>query len=72
MQIQEFLMPTAVKDIGTISVTTWDFRDGQNRPIDLFEYSGLQSRSGAIVKISEVSVTSNETGAVDQTYTFNF
>jgi len=34
LTIEEFLMPSAVQEIGTIIVTTWDMREGENKPID--------------------------------------
>lgn len=72
MTIEEFLMPQSVFDIGTIEVITYDFRDGEYRPIDLFEYKDLKTVSGAIFKLSEVVVDSNTTSLIDQTYIFNF
>ena len=72
MTIEEFLMPQSVFDIGTIEVITYDFRDGEYRPIDLFEYDDIKTVSGAIYKLSEVEVETNTTSLIDQTYIFHF
>ena len=63
--LEEFLMPTSIREIGMIKVITYDKRGGQDRPIDMFEYDKLQPRSGAITKLSEVESESKITGLID-------
>ena len=72
MTIEEFLMPTAVQDIGVIQVITYDKREGVFRAIDQINFDNLVTRSGALTKLQDVQVTSTMTGRTDQTYTFNF
>ena len=51
MTVEEFVMPTAVQDIGNIEVVTWDIKEGQMRPIDVIDFDELKTESGAIEKV---------------------
>lgn len=72
MTIEEFLTPTSVQPFGAIEVTTFDFRNGTFRAIDILDFVGLYTVSGAIYKVSEVSVGTDVTSLTDQVYTFHF
>jgi hypothetical protein len=72
MTIEEFLTPTSVQPFGAIEVTTFDFRNGTFRAIDILDFTGLSTKSGAIYKVSDVSVGTDVTSLTDQEYTFHF
>jgi len=66
--LEEFLMPTAAQEVGTIQVVTQDQRDAPGvawRDIDIIDLDSLESESGAITKLSEVEVASSVTSLTD-------
>ena len=53
-------------------MTSWDIRDGAYYPLDIKHFDQVSTVSGAITKLSEVTVSSTVTGLPDQTFGFSF
>ena len=72
MTIEMFQMPTSVQKIGEIKLVLIDTREGLAREVDVFEDETIQSTAGVITKVSDVTVSSDTTSLMGQTYKFTF
>lgn len=72
-QLEEFLMPTSVQNIGIVQVISYDYDlNNETRAIDMFEATDFVSQSGNVYKLAEVLPESTETSKTSQTYFFEF